>query len=360
MQRSAGHPPAHDEAGLRFTERQLPDFEQRIYLPQKIAACIEECGQEGIAPEVVLKDTGLEIDTLYDSSTRASYRQFNTVLRNVLAAADDPAIVLRAGRRMHVTAFGIYGYALLSSPTYTDALRFASKYHQIAGPLCETQFLCDDRQVTYVFEPWFWPDPSEPVYRLCLEFAVSTHLTVAKDFHGPSFKFGSVDFAFDAPPHLASYHELFQCPVRFNCPRNALHFDPAWIDRPAVLADRATHALTRELCDQLSSEVSLGGGIAAEIRRILIADRGRFPSIEDIADRLALHPRALRRRLEANGTSYRDLLDDVRKRLAMEYLRKTHMTNEEIASRLSYSDAANFRRAFTRWTGRHPSEYRVA
>ena len=355
---AAGRHSEPEEAGLHFTERLFPDFEQRIYLPQKVAACVEECGQAGIAPELVLKDTGLCIETLYDASTRASYRQFNTVLHNVLAVGADPVVGLHAGRRMHVTAFGIYGYALLSSPTYADGLGFASKYHQIAGPLCETQFLRDDRHVTYVFEPWFWPDPSEPVYRLCLEFALSTHLTVARDFLGPSFKFSGIEFAFDAPPHEASYKDFFQCPVRFNRPRNALRFDSAWIARPAVLADRRTHALTREICEQLSTEVSLGGGFAAAIRRILIEGRGRFPTIDDMARRLALHPRALRRRLEETGTSYRALLEDVRKNLAMEYLRKTRMTNEEIASRLAYSDAANFRRAFARWTGKHPSDYR--
>jgi AraC-like DNA-binding protein len=157
---------------------------------------------------------------------------------------------------------------------------------------------------------------------------------------------------------VARYKDFFQCPVRFNRPRNALSFDLAWIDRPAVLADRGTHALTRELCEQLFTEVSLGGGIAAAIRRILIEGRGRFPTIDEMAQRLALHPRALRRRLDDAGTSYRVLLEDVRKSLAIEYLRKTQMTNEEIASRLAYSDAANFRRAFARGTGKHPSDFR--
>ena len=261
---------------------------------------------------------------------------------------------------MHVTAFGIYGYALLSSATYAESLAFATKHHQIVGPLCETLFLQDASDVTYVIEPLFWSDPTQDIYRLCIEFAMSTHLTVARDFHGPSFKFSSIELACGAPPHTRAYRNLFECPVRFNQPRNAVHFDPGWINRPAVLADRTTHAVTRELCEQLSSEVSRGGGIAADIRRILIEQQGQFPSIEVMAERLALHPRALRRRLEATGTSYRDLLAEVRVRLAVEYLSKTLMTNEEIASRLAYSDAANFRRAFARWTGKSPSDFRRA
>lgn len=71
-----------------------------------------------------------------------------------------------------------------------------------------------------------------------------------------------------------------------------------------------------------------------------------------------MEPRTLRRRLEAQGTSYREILAGVRQGLAIEYLRKTRMTTEDIASRLGYSDAANFRHAFLRWTGKTPHEYR--
>ena len=94
------------------------------------------------------------------------------------------------------------------------------------------------------------------------------------------------------------------------------------------------------------------------ISELLIEQPGRYPSIETIASQLNMHPRALRRRLEAEGTSYRELLAEVRMRLAIEYLRKTQMTNEEIASRLGYSEAANFRHAFARWTRKSPSAFR--
>lgn len=358
MHRGSAHPAMQREPLIELVQHLLPDFEQNIYSTHKISACVTELGEQGISSEVALQGTGLTEPQLHAASTRVSYKQVDTALRNALRLSKDAAIGLRAGQRMHVTAFGIYGYALLSSATYAEALDFASKHHQVIGPLCGTMFLHDVRNVTYVFEPLFWSDPTEDIYRLCLEFALATHLTVARDFHGQSFKFSNIDLVFAAPSDARAYRNLFQCPVRFNQPRNEVHFDPGWINRPAVLADRATHAVTRELCEQLSCSVGRGGGIAADVRRILIEQRGRFPSIEAVAARLALHPRALRRRLEAKGTSYRDLLAEVRMRLATQYLHQTQMTSEEISSRLAYSDAANFRRAFIRWTGKSPSDYR--
>ena len=361
MRRVADHPGLPIEPASEPSQHLPPDFEQHIYSPQKIAACVAELEGQGVTAEAALEGTGLTETQLYAATARVSYRQVDRVLRNALQLTKDSALGLHAGRRMHVTAFGIYGYALLSSATYAEALDFATQHHQVIGPLCDTLFLHDADEVTYVFEPLFWSDPAEDIYRLCVEFAMSTHLTVGRDFHGPSFRFSSIDMVCSAPPaaHASAQQTLFECPVRFEQPRNEVHFDRNWINRPAVLADRTTHAVTRELCEQLSSEVNRGDGIAADIRRILIEQQGQFPSIEALAERLGLHPRALRRRLEAKGTSYRDLLAEVRMRLATEYLLKTHMTNDEIASRLAYSDAANFRRAFTRWTGKNPSDFRV-
>jgi AraC-like DNA-binding protein len=91
---------------------------------------------------------------------------------------------------------------------------------------------------------------------------------------------------------------------------------------------------------------------------VLVEHPGRFPGIEAIAAELSIHPRTLRRRLQAQNVTYRKIVSDVRMKLALEYLRNTRMTNQEIAVRLHYSDAANFRHAFARWTGKSPSDFR--
>jgi len=148
------------------------------------------------------------------------------------------------------------------------------------------------------------------------------------------------------PPYADTYDRIFQCPILFRQP--GCSYEHVREDRTVELADPRTHAMAREMCEQLLDEINRTGGIAADIRRILIEQPGCYPSIEMIAEKLEMYPRALRRKLEAEGTSYRDLLAEVRMRLAIEYLRKTQMTNEEIAGRLGYSDAANFRHAFIR------------
>jgi AraC-like DNA-binding protein len=99
-------------------------------------------------------------------------------------------------------------------------------------------------------------------------------------------------------------------------------------------------------------------GIATQVTRLLVEEPGRFDNMETIAARMNITSRTLRRRLQAQGTSYRALLADMRCTLAKQYLTTTSMTTEDIAEALGFSDAANFRHAFRRWTGRRPGEFR--
>jgi AraC-like DNA-binding protein len=345
-----------DAHASQSPSRILPGFAQRIFPPHSIAAIAAELREQGIDPSGVLEGTRLGIAQLESHTTRISYRQLDTVIRNALRLAREPAIALRSGARMHVTAYGMYGYALLSSATHAEARDFAARYICVVGPFCDFDLSYDGETVVATFQPMHWPNPTESVHRFAVEFALAAHLTTIRDRAGQGFGFSRVLLDYAPPPSAAAYRGLFGCPVLFNQPHSG--YECARNDGPRELANPRTHAMAREMCEEILGEVNRAGGVAADIRRILIEQPGSYPSIEAIAEQLDIYPRALRRRLEAEGTSYRDLLAEVRMRLAIEYLRKTRMTNEEIASRLGYSDAANFRHAFSRWTGRAPSEFR--
>lgn len=342
-----------DDAPMR---RSPPDFGQRIYSPHSMAAIVAELGTQGIRPSVALAGTDLGESQLETHTTQISYRQLDAVIRNALRLSGDPAIALRAGQRMHVTAYGMYGYALLSSATHAEARAFAARYIRVVGPFCDFAVSREAAKVKVTFDPLHWPNPMECVHRFAVEFALSAHLTATRDRVGEAFKFSSVSLDFAAPGHSGEYASLFECPVLYKQAHCGYEHD--FDDGPLTLADSRTHSMAREMCEQLLSEVNRGSGLATDVRRLLIERPGQYPSLEIIAERLGMYTRALRRKLEAEGTSYRELLAEVRMRLAIEYLRKTSMTSEEIASRLGYSDAANFRHAFIRWTGKSPSDFR--
>ena len=344
--------------GYEPDRRTLPNFEQRLYMPHSIAAIVSELAGEGIAPSETLKGTGLLGTQLDNHATRVSYQQIDIVVRNALRLSSQFDLALRAGRRMRVTAYGMYGYALLSSPTLKAARDFAAKYILVVGPFCDGKVNAYDELVEVTIEPLYWLDPMDDLHRFAVEFALAAHLTATRDRIGAQFTFSRIFLDYAPPLCVDAYDALFECPIMFG--QDRCGYEYLRIDGPAQLGDPRSHSMAREMCEQLLAEVGRAGGVAADIRRILIEQPGRYPSIEAVAEKLSMYPRALRRKLEAEGASYRELLAEVRMRLAIEYLCKTRMTNEEIANRLGYSDAANFRHAFIRWTGKSPTDFRNA
>jgi len=338
-----------------------PDFALRIYTPQRIAAVVDTLLEEGVSPAQALDGSGLDEPALRASATRVSYGQVATVFRNALRLCTRPALAVRAGARMHVTAYGMYGYALLSSRLCAEVLDFSSRYRRVIGPLADLFY--DRQQAPGVcrFEPLLSSDPGDPLYRFALEFTCAAHLTITRDLFGSAFGCEALRVAYPAPADAAQCSALLGCAMQFGQARNELHFDPAWADRAPQLHDPITHEMAREVCQRFLSELPYCGGTAAAVRRTLFEQMPwRFPHLDSMAQELSVEPRTLRRRLEAQGTTYREILADVRRTLALDYLRKTRMTTEDIASRLGYSDAANFRHAFLRWTGKTPHEYRRA
>ena len=176
------------QQGSELARRSPPSYERRMYSPHSIAAIVAELVKEGGDATVVLEGTGLGNSQLHAQTTRISYRQLDIVIQNALRLSSDPAIALRAGLRMHITAYGMYGYALLSSATHADARDFAARYIRVVGPFCDFLVGYDGERVQITFEPLHWPKPTEDVHRFAVEFALSAHSTTIRESRRRRFR----------------------------------------------------------------------------------------------------------------------------------------------------------------------------
>ena len=334
------------------------DFRQLIYPAHKLAAVVNASIQAGAKAPALLSGSRLTEQQLLSAATRISYAQLAVVFRNALRLSPDPTFALRAGQAMRVTSYGMYGYALMSSPSHAEALDFAAKYHRVMGPVAHMSVSVGEEEVVFTYLPLLSHDPADALYRACVEFVLASQLTLERDLYGPSFHFTRVCMAVPAPLHAGLISEFFGCPVAYGQPRNEVAFSTHWMAQPVSLSDPIANSLAREMCELVFVQLESTEGIASRVRRSLLEHPGRFPTVESMAESLGMNSRTLHRRLAAEQTTYRQLLGDVRMRLAVEYLSRTSMTNEEIAARLGYSDAANFRHAFIRRMGKRPSDYR--
>ena len=139
------------QQGSELARRSPPSYERRMYSPHSIAAIVAELAKEGVDATVVLEGSGLAESQLDAQTTKISYRQLDIVIRNALRLSSDPAVALRAGLRMHITSYGMYGYALLSSATHAEARDFAARYIRVVGPFCDFLVGYDGERVQITF-----------------------------------------------------------------------------------------------------------------------------------------------------------------------------------------------------------------
>jgi AraC-like DNA-binding protein len=167
-----------------------------------------------------------------------------------------------------------------------------------------------------------------------------------------------VCFQHDTPAYSQRYARVFGCPVAFRCASNALVFDRQLLDRPHAYEDVAVHVAMKNLAETTLSQLEhRPASLTERIELMLQTDvAATANSASELADRMGLTVRQLRRRLSREGVKIADLLEDARQRRACEELRHGHSI-EEVAERLGFSERSAFHRAFRRWTGKTPQQY---
>jgi AraC-like DNA-binding protein len=169
-------------------------------------------------------------------------------------------------------------------------------------------------------------------------------------------------FEHTEPADLSEYGQAFLGnKVMFGMPWNGFVFDAALLDQPMPGADDKLHVLIRKHADALLEELPRAQSFTQRVRELLLKElEGGNPSAVRIASALHMSGRTLTRRLEDEGTTFKDLLDDLRKSLSLRYVGSTDLGLSEIAFLLGFSQSAAFHRAFKRWTAQTPLEYRRA
>ncbi len=167
--------------------------------------------------------------------------------------------------------------------------------------------------------------------------------------------------AFDALPEEARSAEderELSCPCFYAADANELHYPIGILEQTPELGNRLTRTMLEETCDRLIGQSRISSGLSGEVYQLLLLAPNHFPSMTAIAEQIGLQERTLRRRLAAEDTSYGEIVDDVRRKLAIEYLQTTRMSVDDVAWKVGFSDSANLRRAVRRWTGKTINEVR--
>lgn len=337
--------------------RQLWDFRRGM----ATARVLCQLGQDrGLSTEQLLQHTGLVRSQLDDPKGEIEAQQEIQIIRNLIHGLPHiPTLGIEAGCRYHVTTYGLWGYAVLSSPTLGMAVSMTSRMLNQTFSLTtnEVEQVGDQVMVTYHSEH-LPPD----VRQFIMDRDRASVLTLQREILGQPMPYQAVLMRRTEPTaELAeAYTQLFGVRPLFGQSHDRSVFAAALMHEPLPQADPHTAALCEQMCKKLVDARSSRTGVAAQVRDRLMRTPGRIPDMEAIAAEMNITSRTLRRHLTTEGASFRALLEEVRSTLAEELMTSASLTHSEIAERLGYADVTTFIEAFRRWKGVPPSEFRKA
>ena len=303
--------------------------------------------------EAVLARAGLALEQLEDAELRVPHRRAVRLLELAVAEAGDPAFALRCASHVDVADLGFIGLLLATAPTVGDAIRRVQRYgrllHDAAADFGE---LRGGRYMWHLRLMGLAPEP------LVMEVISAATVARMRLRCGHRWRPDEMWFAYPEPAYSEVYVRTFGCDCRFGAEENAMLIDAGMLELPNVGLGAMSELVERR-AQALLEEVSSRAGFADVVRRDVSQALARADIGADaVAARLCVSRATLSRRLQREGTSLREVVDELRRDLALEYLRDPSLALEELARRLGLSDARAFRRAFLRWTGKTPADYR--
>ncbi|RBM18154.1 AraC family transcriptional regulator [Prauserella sp. PE36] len=322
------------------------------------ALLAEFAGELGVPRGEVLRGTGLDETIIHDPLAQVEAHQELAVVRNLIRRCpgrDVALLGLAAGQRYHATSYGIWGYAVTSSRTVRDAVELALRYIELTYVFCVPELRVDGESAHLHCRD---DDVPADVRSFLLARDIAAIFTLVKEQVGAPLRAHRVALRLAEPPDAGPYRALLGLEPEFGHDHTRVSFGRALLDQPMPQANEHTAALCERQCRELLARRRARTGVARLVRDRLLAVDGLRADMEQVAAALAMTVRTLRRKLAAEGTTYRALLDEVREAYAEELLATQVLSVEQIAYRLGYSEASSFIHAFTRWKGVSPREFR--
>lgn len=301
----------------------------------------------GLAPEVLLAG---------DESKLTGEQQLR-VLHNARQLGNAPDFGLRLGQQLQPSTHGPIGYVALSSPDLITALISLRDFLPIRIPFAQLELEQDSQWLTCRLHFRLAGDSSD--MRMLLECFVLVLQALIESFLGRKLTEALVRLSHAPPSYHASYGDYIHSLVLFEQDQNCLQIPVALGDEPNPSGEADSFSVARALCARLLAEVPATSlSMADRVKRYLLAQPVGSVSEDDVARSLYVSKRTLARRLKSEGSGYRQIREQLLAEMAASHLKDSTLSVDSIAALLGYHDSANFRRAFRRWYGVTPRDYR--
>jgi AraC-like DNA-binding protein len=309
----------------------------------------------GVDADSLFKEVGLEPRLLSDSDARYPTKKMFKLWSLAVDRTGDPCFGLTVGTQWHPTTWHALGYAWFASATLEEAFKRLTRYSAMITTAGE--FLLEERSADFKFA--VLPHFHEAHLPAAVMDALMTNLiTMCRVSYGDDFNPLRVSFSHSGDGCRRRRREFFTSPIEYGAEENRVLFDKERLRKSLVTANaELAHSSDRVIAEYLAR---IGIGTTTSTVQAILVDLLPSGEVteESLAASLNVSQSTLRRRLKKEGTTYRAVLQEVRCTLAGKMLEDGSKTLNEISFLLGFAELSAFSRAFKRWTGAAPSEYR--
>ena len=320
-----------------------------------VASALQSVRGRDLNADELLANVGLSSSLLQVPQARVSAQHYGALWRAIAAALDDEFFG-QDSRRMKVGSFAMLCHSVLSCKTLGQALDRSLRFYALILDDISGSAERDAKEARIVLHERA-AGVSQRVFAhellLMLLYGVSCWLV------GRRIPILRTEFSYAEPAHSAEYRLMYCADLRFNRPNTLLAFEASYLDLPVVQNERSAKEFLRTAPESILLKYKNGSSLTARVRRRLRQFLpGTVPDFEELAVEMSMTPATMRRRLNEEGESYQSIKDQLRRDLAISYLSHSRRSVMDIAVELGFSERSAFHRAFRKWTGASPGEFR--
>ena len=325
------------------------------HLPNFPRVLLQTLAQEGHDADAILKGTGITQTDLEDETYRLSPEQHERFITRAIEVSGDPHLSMRVGQNTNLLQSNLFLLTVANSGSVTRALQWIERYSTIYTRTLKLRNGLSEQDPHFLIEPQV--RSPQVIYFATTAFSLFVDSVLRSALSGAHLVI-RLELSIAPPDGFERVKDNFGFPLVFSKPQSRLFLNADLFDRPIQEADPQTLRLLMESCERQLEAARLEEGLTGRVTALIIDHVAAPPGLEQAAAMLHMSSRSLRRHLQEQGTSYQRILDDVRLESASRLLRGSNGSVASIGYELGFDNPSHFNRAFKRWTGQTPRQYR--